>query len=297
MTDGTLLLWLAAAALLAVLAVQGLHRLVHFGLAPKRITEQRAPDALGLSYRPVRIPTANGRTLFGWFVPAAAGPAPAVALLHGWGGNAEIWLPLVRPLHEAGFTLLLFDARCHGRSDADTFVSLPRFAEDLAQAVDWLRQQPAVDAQRVAVVGHSVGAAAALLVASRRRDIAAVVSIAAFAHPATVMRRLLVAHHIPYVPLGWYILRYVQRVIGQSYDDIAPVTTIRAVACPTLLVHGAEDLTVPAAEARAIHARRSGNHVQLRIVAGSHDDYGDIAAQARALVAFLCHNCGPCTNG
>jgi pimeloyl-ACP methyl ester carboxylesterase len=31
----------------------------------------------------------------------------------------------------AGFTVLLIDARNHGGSDADTFSSIPRFAEDL----------------------------------------------------------------------------------------------------------------------------------------------------------------------
>jgi predicted esterase len=28
-------------------------------------------------------------------------------VLHGWGGNAQMMLPLARPLHEAGFALLL----------------------------------------------------------------------------------------------------------------------------------------------------------------------------------------------
>lgn len=224
-------------------------------------------------------------------MPAAGeGATPVVAILHGWGGNAEMMLPLARPLHEAGFAVLLFDARCHGRSDEDTFASLPRFAEDLDRAMDWLRCQPAVDPRGISLVGHSVGAGAALLVASRRNDVAAVVSLAAFSHPMTMMRRLLAAKHIPYVPLGWAVLRYVQHVIGHRFDAIAPVTTIRKVRCPTLLMHGAEDATVPVAEARAIHDARSGDHVKLKIVAGSHDDFGDtsdVANEVAELVAFL----------
>lgn len=283
---------------LAGLLLWGFHRAIHRGLAPRRNSVRQSPGDLGLAYREARIPTANGRILFGWFLPAAqAGQAPAVALLHGWGGNTETLLPLARPLHQAGFTVLLFDARCHGRSDEDSFASLPRFAEDLEHALDWLRQQPGVDSRRLALVGHSVGAGAALLVASRRDDISAVVSIAAFSHPERMMRRLLASKHIPYIPFGWIILRYVQHVIGHRFDDIAPLNTIRRVRCPSLLVHGAQDKIVPVAEARAIHAARPGDHVQLRIIPGSHDDYGDPDKEAEALVDFLRANVPPLCEG
>ena len=279
---------LLAIAGVCVVAVVGFHYLVHRSLAPARLVELITPGDVALDYREVSIATENGRTLYGWFIPGPDGQSePAVVLLHGWGGNAGTLLPLAPALRQAGFAVLLFDARCHGRSDDDRFVSMPRFAEDLDHAIGWLQKQPAVDAARIAVVGHSVGAAAALLAASRREDLAAVVSIAAFAHPQGVMRRLLAAKFIPYWPVGWYILRYVQYVIGHRFDEIAPLTTISRVRCPTLLVHGANDTTVPVAEAYAIYAMRHGAPVQLQIIPGSHEDYGDIERQARRLVAFL----------
>lgn len=265
-----------------------LRRTVHRSLAPERVVERRTPAALGLGFRDVRIPTENGKSLFGWLIPAAGGGrSPAVAILHGWGGNAEMMLPLARPLHEAGFSVLLFDARCHGGSDEDTFASLPRFAEDAEHAVDWLRGQAEIDPGRIAVFGHSVGAGAALLVASRRADLAAVASLAAFAHPVAMMRRWLAAKRIPYLPMGWLLLRYVERVIGRRFDDIAPVNTIGRVRCPTLLIHGALDETVPLMEAEAIHAARAGDHVELKVIAGSHDDFRDLEQEIPALVEFL----------
>jgi hypothetical protein len=51
-------------------------------------------------------------------------------------------------------------------------------------------------------------------ITSRRPDVAAVVSVSAFAHPAEAMRRLLAQRHVPYPFVGWYVLRHVQRVIG-----------------------------------------------------------------------------------
>mgnify|MGYP006377963161 FL=1 len=151
------------------------------GLAAQRVPETADPGAL--PWHAVRLPAANEKRLFGWFIPAAPG-APALVVMHGWGGNAEMMLPLAAPLHAAGYSLLLVDARCHGRSDGDTFASLPRFAEDIEAALAWLRRQPAVDPAALGVIGHSVGAGAALLVAARQPELRAVVSLAAFAHPA-----------------------------------------------------------------------------------------------------------------
>lgn len=265
-----------------------LRQTIHRSLAPQRIPEKCTPGDLGLAFRNVCIPTENGKSLFGWFIPATGtGAKPAVMVLHGWGGNAEMMLPLARPLHEAGFSSLFIDARCHGASDEDSFASMPRFAEDAGHAVDWLRRQAEIDNRHVAVCGHSVGAGALLLAASRRSDIAAVVSVAAFAHPAAMMQRWLKVEKIPHRPIGWLILRYVERVIGHRFDDIAPVNTIGRVRCPTLLIHGAEDETVPLSEAQAIHAARDGDHVELKIIAGSHDDFSDLENEVSALVTFL----------
>jgi dipeptidyl aminopeptidase/acylaminoacyl peptidase len=261
--------------------------LIRRGLAAPRIPERTDPGNLGLPFSSVEFPTANGRTLRGWFVPANDGNASAVAVLHGWGGNAETMLPLAVPLHRAGHALLLFDARCHGMSDADEFVSLPRFAEDLEHALDWLRNQPGVDATRIAAIGHSVGAGAALLAASRSTTLAAVVSIAAFAHPDAMMRRWLAWRRIPYRPLGWAILEYVQHVIGTRFERIAPVHTIRTVRCPVLLAHGTEDTTVPVEEARQIHANRAHDRVELLLMQGSHDAYAEMDIGIDAVLAFL----------
>jgi pimeloyl-ACP methyl ester carboxylesterase len=277
------LLLLAGFGLLVVV----FNALIRWSLRAPKVVEQSTPGTMGLDYSETHISTANEKQLFAWFIPAPGpGVSPALTVLHGWGGNAEAMLPLVAPLHRAGYALLLFDARSHGRSDLDTFSSMPRFAEDIEHAVGWLKCQPGVDPKRVGVVGHSVGAAAAMLAASRRDDLAAVVSIAAFAHPETVMRRLLATWRVPYIPFGWYVLRYIQHVIGYRFDDIAPLNTIGRIRCPVLLVHGTEDAIVPVEEAQALHARcnRAG---RLLLVKGSHDSYEDLERQIGDVIVFL----------
>ncbi|EXJ14039.1 alpha/beta hydrolase [Imhoffiella purpurea] len=263
---------------------------VHRAYRAPRIIERGTPADVGLPYRPERIPTVNGRHLFAWLVPAAAAarPAPAVIVLHGWGGNAEDMLVFASVLHRADFAVLLLDARNHGRSDGDEFSSLPRFAEDLEHGLDWLRREPGVDPERIALLGHSVGAAAALLVAARRREPAAVVSVAAFAHPADLMGRQMRAHRIPEWPLGRLLLRYIEHRIGAEFDTIAPCNSIRALACPALLIHGEADDRVPCSDARRIHAARRDDRTELLIIPGvGHDSRDAVPRHAEALVAFL----------
>lgn len=283
MSGFSLLLGLAVLLLLARWAIRR-------GLAAPRVREQRDPGDLGLEFCTVECPTENGRMLRGWFIPARKGASPtasATVLLHGWGGNAETMLPLAEPLHRTGHTVLLVDARCHGMSDGDTFASLPRFATDLERAIGWLRVQPGIDPRRIAAIGHSVGAGAALLVASRAQTLAAVVSIAAFAHPDAMMRRWLSWRHIPYWPFGWAILAYVQHVIGTRFECIAPVNTIRHVHCPVLLAHGTADATVPVEEAWQIYANRAHDKVELLLMQGSHDEYAEMDTGIDAMLAFL----------
>jgi len=267
-----------------------LHRGIRASLAAPRIEHDRTPADFGLPFETLRIDTANGRRVHAWLVSPAAGcaaPAPAVVVMHGWGGNASMMLPLARPLHDAGFAALYLDARCHGASDDDSFASLPRFAEDLEHALDWLEQHGGIDPARIGVIGHSVGAGAALLAASRRPGLAAVVSVSAFSHPAAMMGRWMEVKRIPARTVGRYILGYVQRTIGHRFDDIAPVATIARIRCPVLLVHGAADEVVPPSEAREIFAARADADVELRLVEGFHDSFSDFDRHMQDVIAFL----------
>ena len=294
--EQALLLPLATLTPVALLLL--FHARLRRSLAPTRTTEGGTPEAFGIPARDLWLPGKNGKRLFAWYAPAIATVpgerSPAIVLLHGWGGNAGHMLPLAARLHAAGYAVLLLDARNHGRSEEDRFSSMPRFAEDLGCALDWLNLQTETDPRRIAVIGHSVGAAAALLSASRRTDIAAVVSIAAFAHPESIMRRFLATKRIPFLPFGWYALRYVERVIGHRFSAIAPENTIRCARCPVLLVHGTEDETVPASDAERLAARSDGR-AQLLLMRGHHEGFEDIDEGVRAVLAFLAETAKPST--
>jgi uncharacterized protein len=280
---------------MAVLALGGLLQVgaraaIVRGFRAPRLAHAVTPAALGLPAREVAIATANGKQLFAWLIAAPSGVrAPAVLVMHGWGANAALMLPAVQPLHDAGYAVLLVDARCHGRSDDDRFTSLPRFAEDIEHALNWLARQQEVDSNRIAMLGHSVGAGAVLLVAARRRFVAAVVSVSAFAHPREVMRRLLTRNHLPFMPIGWYVMRQVQQLIGHRFDDIAPERSIARVHCPVLLAHGRDDATVPFDDAQRILAAglKAKRRVQLLALEGGHEVSDALLQREGVMLQFL----------
>jgi len=259
------------------------------GLTPPAEVPSVQPEDAGLvGARSVWIAAPRGRRLFAWYASAQGGePAPAVVLLHGWGGHAGHLLHAAAALQRAGYAVLLPEARNHGRSDRDDHSSLPRFAEDLGCALDWLKCQPEVDAERLAALGHSVGAAAVLLAASQRDDLRAAVSVSSFAHPEQVMRRWLAARRIPYWPLGWLVNRYVESVIGTRFARIAPETTLPQARCPVLLIHGRSDRTVPLDDALALQARRGSATVQLCVVEGTHEQFDDETLLFETVQQFL----------
>ena len=271
------------------------HLAILRGLRAPRLQHAPWPVEQGPAAIPVKevqIEGPRGRSLFAWLVMPPSikqGPAPAVLAMHGWGANASTMWPVVAPLHAAGFAVLLLDARCHGRSDDEAFSSMPRFAEDIAAGLAWLRGQPGIAPQRLAVLGHSVGAAAALLHAAHHDDVRAVVSLSAFAHPFEVMRRYMAEKRVPYPVLGWYVMRHVQRVIGVTFDDIAPLNSVTRLRCPVLLVHGRSDATVPVGDALRLHAAARSS--RLLLVDGDHDLREALAPQSRPLVDFLVKAC------
>jgi alpha-beta hydrolase superfamily lysophospholipase len=196
-------------------------------------------------------------------------------------------LPISLPFHEAGINVLLVDARNHGRSDRGGFSSLPRFAEDLENAIDWFRQNYPEHSRRIALLGHSVGGGAVLLAASRRRDIDAVISVSAFAHPRWMMERYLRGAHIPAF-LRAFVIRYVEWVIGYRYEEIAPLNTVCDIKCPILLVHGKADRTVPVDDALAIRKGcRQSNIRLLTVDDAGHESVEKIQEQKGALLKFL----------
>jgi pimeloyl-ACP methyl ester carboxylesterase len=238
----------------------------------------------------VRIP-GNGFTLAGTVSkPSGPGDAkgryPAIVLVPGSGlvdrdetvAGIPIFGQLAGQLADSGFVVLRYDKRGVGQSGgrAET-ATLGDYAEDARAAIRWLGRRKDVDDDRVALLGHSEGAAVALIAASRDKRIKAVVLVAGFAGTggelvleqqrhvlagATVsdadrQARIDLQKRIQAAVLGqgeWTdvpdeLRRQADTPWFQSFLAFSPAEVLPKVRQPILIVHGERDTQVPVSHA------------------------------------------------
>ena len=127
----------------------------------------------------------GGTRLRGWFyLPEGPGPWPGVVMAHGFSAVKEMCLPqLAEFLCSSGIAVLLYDHRNLGESDGEPRQEINPWAQtvDYRHALDWLIDQPQVDADRVGVYGSSFSGGEVLVLGSDDPRIRAVVANAPLA--------------------------------------------------------------------------------------------------------------------
>ena len=118
----------------------------------------------------------RGDDLYGaFYAPNNASHRPALLLLGGSEGGLDVISAMATSFAQEGFAVLAL-AYFGEEGLPATLENIP--LEYFDRALDWLAQQPQVDAARVGVLGWSRGSEAALLLAARRPDVKAVVGVA-----------------------------------------------------------------------------------------------------------------------
>ncbi|MGD1278621.1 MAG: hypothetical protein ABR964_15520 [Tepidisphaeraceae bacterium] len=183
--DGTLLArflrgLLYRLAFIPVLVMLAVCALVYCGTHPRIAAAEIDPFVQGVYYDPVNFISEDGWPLDAWLVPVvdarrilADGDSalhrkwPAVVLVHGHYATRSQMLPLVKPLHEEGWIVLVLAVRGSATANPQGRTFGLNESEDVRAALAMLRRRPFVDARRLAVVGVETGANAALLAAER----------------------------------------------------------------------------------------------------------------------------------
>jgi pimeloyl-ACP methyl ester carboxylesterase len=193
--------------------------------------------------------------LAGWTIHSVHG-APAVVLVHGFKSSREEMLPWARFLHDAGYNVLLFDTRACGRSGGAAVGLGATEPRDISLAVELARDQ--FGTTRVAVLGISLGAGAAILAAANDPRISAVVADSAWTDQDLQLSRLSFLPLGPLrVPLPPYGIAAVNAIVGADVTKARPVDRVARIAPrPILLIHSADDdnATTPVEGARQLLA-------------------------------------------
>lgn len=268
------------------------------------------PRDVGLAFEDVEFPARDGARLSGWFIPASAtGPRPAVILVHGWrwnrlGTSAESLadsiagvapidlLHLAHALQRAGYHVLMFDLRNHGRSAGVRPMTFGlQEANDVLGAVDYLLTRPAVDPARIGAVGFSIGANAILF---------------SLAHTSAVRTAVLVQPSSPQLfaprfaadlfgalggPILWMAQKLYRLVGGPALKTVEPLQIAPNVSIPVLYIQGSRDRWGSVDNVAALAAATP--HALPPVFVDVHlryDGYRHIITQPRLVTDFLWQN-------
>lgn len=171
---------------------------------------------------------------------------PTVLLVHGWEANAAAMRGFIRPLRQAGFRVVAFDAPAHGSSTGKQ----TNFVDYSGAIQTVMHHIGAVEA----IVAHSFGAAAALYVLGRRPEFG-VQKMVSLSAPTRLEDMLTVwTSYLGLSPAATAAMerRIVDRV-GVSLSSLAVETAVANIQIPGLIIHDQQDRMVAFENAEVIH--------------------------------------------
>ena len=165
------------------------------------------------------------------------GEGPIIVGLHGWSGRAMQFWVLGDALVAAGYTCVFIDAPAHGESPGKRS-NLFEFAETLDAVLN-------IQENRVlAVMGHSLGAAATSYAISTGVDVPAMITLGAPVVAKDILsdfcRRLNGSSAISESIQAKAVSEF-----GLTFVEVTMETTFKSVYCPVIGFHGLEDQDVP----------------------------------------------------
>lgn len=115
--------------------------------------------------------------------PSGGKKRPAIILCHGFCGIREILLPqFAEVFTQAGFVTITFDYRGFGDSDGERGRLIPEMQiDDIVTVINWAKEQPFIDQERVGLWGTSLGGGHVFGAAVKGGGVKCIVSQLAFA--------------------------------------------------------------------------------------------------------------------
>ncbi len=229
------------------------------------------PENINLPYEDVWLTVCEKKgkldRIHGWWMPANSYRShfPNVLLyFHGNGVNIGANLEQAYKFHKLGFDVLLIDYRGYGLSTGN-FPSEAQMYQDIEIVWNYLVNQRQINPQNILVYGHSLGGAIAIELATRHPKMAGLIIQSSF----TSMQNMVNYQG------GIYKFFPVKILLHQKFDSISKLSKLDIPIC---LVHGTEDISVPAYMSEQLFAVTPAEIKDLYMVSrAEHNNVATIA--------------------
>ena len=255
--------------------------------SPTRRIVGDVPPELPTDTQVVSFLARDGIKLSGWFVPCEPATV-AVVLLHGNGGSRRQMIARARLFHDAGFAVLLYDARGHGLSDGDKISAGWFETADLLGTFDFLREK---NFSKFGCLGASQGGATILLAAERLPPEVRWIIIES-TYPTirdALDRRFRKDIHLPGWLAGVLFMPFAEVRLGIDIDAIAPISHIQNLHCPIFILGGSNDQHTLRQSTQAIFDAANEPKELWLVPGAAHVDLYGFGQQeyARRILAFV----------
>ncbi|HEY9883347.1 MAG TPA: alpha/beta fold hydrolase [Thermosynechococcaceae cyanobacterium] len=204
----------------------------------------------------------------GWFIPAKTPTTQTLILLHSRGGTRQDTLEFGLPLWQAGSNVVMIDLRGHGTSEGKYFTFGYHEWQDVSGLLDYLESRADGTATEVTLLGISAGGAVAIAAAAQDHRIDRLITIATFADLDSTIRA-----QVPWLPEFWRVRAIAQaEQLGHfSVRETSPLSAIRRVRSPVLIVHPADDRYIPLENGKQLFAAASSPKAFYVIAGATHE--------------------------
>ena len=196
------------------------------------------PPPADLGAEVIEFKSDSGAVAKGWWCPIQNSPA-TVLLLPGIRANRLSMVSRAQFLVRAGYSALLIDLQATGETKGDQITFGWKESRDVIAAVDFIRARN--PSARIAIIGTSLGGAAALL-ATPPLKVDAIVLEQVYPTIEIATRNRLENYLGPMGPyFAPLLLKQLHMRLGVSPNDLRPVDHIKDVGCPVFIIAGASD--------------------------------------------------------
>ena len=245
-----LLLWY----LLTVLII-GRYLAYHDMFVPRKKPDGSI-ELQGYDYRDVQFRGVEGIALKGWFIKSRDNPTnKTLFVIPGWTRTRSRYLAQIKFFVNSGFHVFTYDQRSHGSSDTARITFGPKEGEDLLAATDYAKSLEDVNAEKLAAVGFSLGASAAIY-AGTAHVFRALVLEGVFADSYDIGEEILIRRFgQPLAKIIGYGIFWVGTMLWTlgKYRHSHPVEFISRVSpTPVMIIRGQGDVRAPEKSAQLI---------------------------------------------
>ncbi len=222
----------------------------------ERVPVDGHPSQLDLDWEDVTFPSRGDRVpLSGWYLPAA-GDDRCIVLVQGTEHHRNS--PEIRALHlgrdlvDRGFSVLLFDFRARGESGGRRSSEGDREQWDVFGAIDYVAER-GIPVERIGLLGFSLGAGVAIMVAAQEPRVPAIVCDSGFLDYMIDLRQLSVG---PFRLPSWFAILVVlagRTFFSADFSKVRPVQVVEGISQPIFFIHGEDDPVISAEETVELH--------------------------------------------